>query len=107
MSDKTKTTELEMPNRPSDDDDLTVARELSKEWFDKFTKLKNAFDALVRCSFTKEYASGWLSPKCRYKIELSGDFGYKEIDSLIQKLEVDRETFKDIEWTKPVEERNV
>lgn len=101
MTTTPQTTEL--PDAPTENDDLSVARELSKEWYDKFTKLKNAFDALVKCSFTKEFAYGWLSPTRRYEIKLSGDFGYRGLDALIQKLEVDRNTFRDIEWTQPME----
>ena len=83
--------------------DINTARKLAKEYFEKSEKLQRCLDALAELSFTKEFASGWLSPTCRYKLKLSGKYGYKEISALIEKLLVDKETYQDIEFTQPQE----
>ena len=54
-----------------------------------------------------EFFDGWLSPECQAKISFQGKFGYREIDALIKKLEIDRETFQNIEWSQPEEKENV
>lgn len=78
--------------------ELDDARSLAVELQEQNRKLEVAITVLTDYIHTQPYQDGWLSPISRYEIKISGKFGYRELDALIKKLEIDRETFQNIEW---------
>lgn len=74
---------------------------IETDWENKYNLCKIALDACIKLYIGDLIFEGWLSPEAHATVKIHGKFGYRELDALIKKLEIDRETFQNIEWIQP------